>query len=157
MVFQFQFSYNFVLVLYTYTRAWVSLKVSEFGTLVCNTFRRRQQREDLVKIHLIDWTGHWGKTLGDFLMDYTPKFVKKSFRAWILGRLWVGLMEQCSGKTAQDYGRTAHVKWWTHRNLLLLVYFQVYLAFNKMIDGLRHFYLCTQRYKVRYQSGLSCQ
>ena len=26
-----------------------------------------------------------------------------------------------------------------------------------MIDGLRHFYLCTQRYKVRYQSGLSCQ
>ena len=57
----------------------------------------------------------------------------------------------------QDYGRTAHVKWWTHRNLLLLVYFLVYLAFNKMIDGLRHFYLCTQRYKVRYQSGLSCQ
>ena len=57
----------------------------------------------------------------------------------------------------QDYGRTAHVKWWTHRNLLLLVYFPVYLAFNKMIDGLRHFYLCTQRYKVRYQSGLSCQ
>ena len=54
----------------------------------------------------------------------------------------------------QDYGRTAHVKWWTHRNLLLLVYFQVYLAFNKMIDGLWHFYLCTQRYKVRYQSGL---
>ena len=35
----------------------------------------------------------------------------------------------------QDYGRTAHVKWWTHRNLLLLVNFPVYLAFNKMIDG----------------------
>ena len=32
----------------------------------------------------------------------------------------------------QDYGRTAHVKWWTHRNLLLLVYFPVYLAFNKI-------------------------
>ena len=47
--------------------------------------------------------------------------MKKSFRAWILGRLWVGVMEQCSGKTTSRF--TWHlIRWLMDCNIFISVH-----------------------------------